>query len=85
MVRGVCERLGLDPLYLANEGTAVAVVPPDEAEVALAAWRAHPYGAETRIIGSVVDTPRGRVTMRTSPGGERLLDLPLGNPLPRIC
>ncbi|AWK85877.1 hydrogenase expression/formation protein HypE [Azospirillum thermophilum] len=84
-VRGVCEILGLDPLHLANEGTAVAIVPADEAGAALAAWRAHPYGAGARIIGSVAEAPRGRVTLRTSLGGERLLDLPLGDPLPRIC
>jgi len=84
-VMGLCEILGLEPLYLANEGTAVALVPPDEAEAALAAWRAHPYGAQASAIGAVTSGPPGRVTMRTGFGGERLVDLLAGDQLPRIC
>jgi hydrogenase expression/formation protein HypE len=84
-VAGVCEILGLDPLYLANEGTAVAIVPPDEATAALAAWHAHPYGMEARAIGTVTDRLRGRVTLRTRFGGERLVDLLVSDQLPRIC
>ncbi len=84
-VVGLCEILGLDPLYLANEGTAVAIVPAEQAEAALAAWRAHPYGAKACAIGVVTDGTRGRVTLRTSFGGERLVDLLAGDQLPRIC
>ena len=84
-VMGVCEILGLDPLYLANEGTAVAIVPPTEAEAALAAWRAHPCGTAACIIGTVTRGRIGRVTMLTSFGGERLIDLLAGDQLPRIC
>ena len=84
-VAGLCEILGLDPLYLANEGTAVAIVPPNEAEAALAAWQAHPYGAQACVIGAVTSGPRNRVTLCTSFGGERLVDLLAGDQLPRIC
>jgi hydrogenase expression/formation protein HypE len=84
-VMGLCEILGLDPLYLANEGTAVAIVPPDETEAALAALRAHPFGTQACSIGAVTNGPRGRVMMRTGFGGERLVDLLAGDQLPRIC
>ncbi len=84
-VRGVCEILGLDPLYLANEGTLVAFVPPDEAEAALAAMRATAAGAGAVAIGTASDTAPGRVTMRTLFGGQRLVDMLVGEQLPRIC
>lgn len=84
-VVGFCEILGLDPLYLANEGKLVAVVPPDEAEAALAALRAHPLGLEARNIGRVVETRPGRVVMETRFGGERIVDMLVGDQLPRIC
>ncbi|CAH2605580.1 hydrogenase maturation protein, carbamoyl dehydratase (plasmid) [Rhodovastum atsumiense] len=84
-VAGLCEILGLDPLYLANEGTAIAVVPSDEAEAALAAWRAHPAGVEARAIGRIAEGPAGEVVLRTRLGGERLVDLLVGDQLPRIC
>jgi hydrogenase expression/formation protein HypE len=84
-VMGLCEILGLDPLYLANEGTAVAIVPPEQAEAALAAWGGHPYGVQACAIGAITNEPRGRVTMRTGFGGERLVDLLAGDQLPRIC
>lgn len=84
-VMGLCEILGLDPLYLANEGTAVAIVPPDEAAAALAALRTHPYGTQACAIGAVTNGPRGRVTMRTGFGGERLVDMLAADQLPRIC
>ena len=83
-VVGFCEILGLDPLYLANEGKLVAVVPPDEAEAALAALRAHPLGLEARNIGRVVETRPGRVVMETRFGGERIVDMLVGDQLPRI-
>ncbi|MFG1432139.1 hydrogenase expression/formation protein HypE [Xanthobacter sp. V2C-8] len=84
-VRGFCEILGLDPLYLANEGKILAVVPAEEADAALSALKAHPLGREAAIIGTVrVDRP-GRVTMETRFGGERIVDMLVGDQLPRIC
>jgi hydrogenase expression/formation protein HypE len=84
-VRGACEILGLDPLTIANEGKLLAVVAPEDAEVALAALRAHPLGREATIIGSVQSQPAGVVFMRTDIGGMRVLDMLTGDPLPRIC
>jgi len=84
-VHGFCEILGLDPLYLANEGKLVAIVPPDEAEAALAALRAHPLGREAAIIGEVVADRPGRVVMQTRFGGQRIVDMLVGEQLPRIC
>ncbi len=84
-VKGVCEILGLDPLYLANEGKAVMIVPPGEAEAALAALRAHPLGRAAAMIGRVGDGEPGRVTMRTRFGGARIVDMLVGEQLPRIC
>ncbi|TLG78773.1 hydrogenase expression/formation protein HypE [Methylocystis sp. B8] len=85
-VRGFCEILGLDPLYLANEGKIVAITPPDEAEQAIDAMRAHPLGRQAAIIGNVVaGEPAGRVTMRTIFGGRRIVDMLVGEQLPRIC
>ncbi len=84
-VDGVCEILGLDPLYLANEGTLVAVVPPEQAAAALAAMRARPDGAEACAIGEITAGPAGDVVMRTRFGSERLVDLMIGDQLPRIC
>jgi hydrogenase expression/formation protein HypE len=84
-VKGACEILGLDPLYLANEGKLVAIVSPDDADAVLAAMRAHPCGAGAVIIGEVTDKPRGMVTMQTIFGGERIVDMLVGEQLPRIC
>lgn len=84
-VRGMCELLGLDPLYLANEGKLVAVVPSQDSEAVLAAMRAHPAGAGSVRIGEVLDKPTGRVTLSTAFGGERIVDVPFGEQLPRIC
>ncbi len=84
-VKGFCEILGLDPLYLANEGKIAAIVPPEEAERALAAMRAHPFGQGAVAIGSVLPGEPGRVTMRTLVGGRRIVDMLLGEQLPRIC
>ena len=84
-VRGFCEILGLDPLYLANEGKIAAIVPPGEADAALAAMRAHPLGAGAVAIGHVTEGEPGRVTMRTLVGGRRIVDMLLGEQLPRIC
>lgn len=85
-VKGFCEILGLDPLYLANEGKLVAVVPEHQAEAALAAMRAHPLGTEAADIGQVLKGGRaGRVHMQTSFGGKRIVDMLVGEQLPRIC
>jgi hydrogenase expression/formation protein HypE len=84
-VRGACEILGLDPLHIANEGKLVAIVPNDEANVALEALRLHPLGAEAAIVGQVVAEPAGMVLLRTGVGGSRVLDMLVGDPLPRIC
>lgn len=84
-VRAFCEILGLDPLYLANEGKIVVVVPPDEAEAALAVLRSHPLGRDAALIGEVRSGEPGRVTMRTVFGGTRIVDMLVGDQLPRIC
>ncbi|HTA99806.1 MAG TPA: hydrogenase expression/formation protein HypE [Bradyrhizobium sp.] len=84
-VRGFCEILGLDPLYLANEGKIVCAVPPDQAEAALAAMRHHPLGRDSAIIGHATDGRPGRVVMHTVFGGRRIVDMLVGEQLPRIC
>ncbi len=84
-VRGACEILGIDPLHIANEGKLIAVVPPEEVEAALAAMRAHPLGAEAAVIGEVCAEPAAMVVLRTGIGGSRVLDMLVGDPLPRIC
>lgn len=84
-VRGACEMLGLDPLYVANEGKLVAVVAPEIADRVLAAMQNHPLGADSRIIGEVVQQPAGMVLMRTGVGGTRVVDVMFGEQLPRIC
>lgn len=84
-VRGFCEILGLDPLYLANEGKLVAVVPAGEADAAIAAMAAHPLGLRAAAIGAARDGAPGRVVMRTVMGGHRIVDMLVGDQLPRIC
>jgi hydrogenase expression/formation protein HypE len=84
-VRGFCEILGIDPLYLANEGKIVLVAPREESEAALAAMRAHPLGAGASIIGAAGKGPAGRVTMKSLFGGRRIVDMLVGEQLPRIC
>ena len=84
-VRGMCEILGLDPLYLANEGKVLAVVPADQAPVVLAAMQSHPMGTHSAVIGEVVEQPTKMVVLQTSFGGERVIDMLLGEQLPRIC
>jgi len=85
VVRGACEILGLDPLYLANEGKLVAVVPGDAAEAVLAAMREHPAGREAAIVGEVTAAPAGSVILSTAFGGDRVVDMLVGEQLPRIC
>ena len=84
-VRGACEILGLDPLYVANEGKCLAIVAPEAAEPALALMRAHPLGREAAIIGEVVADHPGRVMMSSRVGGLRIVDMLSGEQLPRIC
>jgi len=84
-VRGFCEILGLDPLYLANEGKIVAVVPAEQSQRALDAVQAHPLGRAASIIGCVTVGEPGRVTMHTLFGGRRIVDMLVGEQLPRIC
>jgi hydrogenase expression/formation protein HypE len=84
-VRGACELLGLDPLYVANEGKLVAIVAPHAAEAALAALRAHASGREASLIGQVTEAHPGRVVLRTPLGARRVVDMLVGEQLPRIC
>ena len=84
-VTAACELLGIDPLYVANEGRLVAVVPAGEVDAALGSLRAHPCGREAAVIGKIVADPPGMVTLATAFGGTRIVDLLVGDPLPRIC
>jgi hydrogenase expression/formation protein HypE len=84
-VRGACEILGLDPLYVANEGKCLLFVSPQAEGEVLAALRAHPLGREAAVIGEVVGDHAGQVRMRSAIGGTRVVDLLVGEPLPRIC
>ncbi len=84
-VRGAAELLGIDPMYVACEGRMVVVVDGAQADAALAALRAHEAGAEAAVIGHVVADPAGVVQLRTAFGGTRIVDLLVGDPLPRIC
>lgn len=83
-VRGACELLGMDPMLVANEGKLVAFVDPASADRALLALQSHPLGRDAAIVGRVAGAA-GEIVIRTSVGGERVLDLPLTDPLPRIC
>jgi hydrogenase expression/formation protein HypE len=84
-VRGACEMLGLDPLYVANEGKLIAIVAPDEAEDVLRTMRQHPHGLHAAIIGRVTEALPGLVTMKTPFGTTRIVDQLAGDQLPRIC
>ena len=84
-VRGACELFGLDPLYVANEGKLIAIVPADEAVATLAAMRAVDIASEATDIGVVTETHLGLVTMRTALGTMRVVDMLAGDQLPRIC
>jgi len=84
-VRAACEVLGLDPLYVANEGKLLAFVAPEDAQKVLEKMRLNQYGREAQIIGRVVPDHRGKVFMSTGIGGTRIIDMPLGEQLPRIC
>jgi hydrogenase expression/formation protein HypE len=84
-VNGACDLLGIDPLYVANEGKVVAVVPAEESDAALVAMRGHPLGAAAAVIGEIAAEPEGIVVLRTTFGGTRIVDMLVGDPLPRIC
>jgi hydrogenase expression/formation protein HypE len=84
-VKGACEILGLDPLYVANEGKLLAIVAPEEVVPVLSAMRAHPLGEKAAVIGTVTDDHRGFVFMKTRIGGTRVVDMLSGEQLPRIC
>lgn len=84
-VAAACELLGIDPLYVANEGKFVAVVAPEQADAALQALRSHPLGADAARIGQIRSSPPGIVVLVTPMGGTRIVDMLVGDPLPRIC
>jgi hydrogenase expression/formation protein HypE len=84
-VKGACELLGLDPLYVANEGKLLAVVAGEMAPAVLRQMQQHPLGADAAIIGEVVADHPGMVLMKTQIGGTRVLDVMFGEQLPRIC
>lgn len=84
-VVGACDLLGIDPLYVANEGKLVAVVPAAQASAALAALRGHPLGAQAAVIGRIAAEPQRIVLLETAFGGTRIVDMLVGDPLPRIC
>ncbi|GAB60838.1 MAG: hydrogenase expression/formation protein HypE [Candidatus Jettenia sp.] len=84
-VKGACEILGFDPLYLANEGKLIAIVSKDSAGTVLEVMRKNPLGRDASLIGTVVDEPRGKVLLETSIGNRRILDMLSGEQLPRIC
>jgi hydrogenase expression/formation protein HypE len=84
-VVGACDLLGIDPLYVANEGKVLAVVGADDADAALSAMRSHPIGANAARIGEIVAEPEAIVVLLTSFGGTRIVDMLVGDPLPRIC
>jgi hydrogenase expression/formation protein HypE len=84
-VAGACAILGLDPLYVANEGKLIVAVSAEKADLVLAAMRSHPLGADSRVFGEVIAEDPGMVTVRTALGSWRIVDMPLGEQLPRIC
>jgi len=84
-VLGAAEILGIDPLYLANEGKFLAFIKKDEVDKVLNVIHSHPYGKMATVIGEVKSEPKGRVWLKTKSGGKRLLDMLIGEPLPRIC
>jgi hydrogenase expression/formation protein HypE len=85
VVNGACEILGIDPLYVANEGKLVAVVAPGIADAVVEAMHSEEDGREAAIIGEVAEVPAGMVLMHTQFGGTRMVDMLIGDPLPRIC
>ena len=84
-VHGACEILGLDPLYVANEGKLIAIVASEAADSLVGRMRANPLGRDACVIGEVIGEPEGIVSMLTSFGGTRIVDMLAGEQLPRIC
>lgn len=84
-VRGACEILGIDPLYVANEGKLIAVVSPESCDIVLAALHSHEQGAEARVVGEITADADGLVLLKTAIGGTRVVDMLVGDALPRIC
>jgi len=84
-VRAICEMLGLDPMYVANEGRLLAAVPESSGNAIVEVMKAHPLGTDTRIIGRVIEGRKGEVSVRTSIGSHRIVRMPSGEQLPRIC
>jgi len=84
-VKAACEFLGLDPLYVANEGKLIAICAPEHSQTLLAAMRAHPLGQDAAIIGAVIEDSHHFVQMETAFGGRRIVDWLTGEQLPRIC
>jgi hydrogenase expression/formation protein HypE len=84
-VRGACELLGLDPLHIANEGQFLAIVSREYADDALNALNLAPGGEQARVIGEICAQPAGSVLVTTHYGGSRIVDMLVGDPLPRIC
>ncbi|MGH4119947.1 AIR synthase-related protein [Clostridium sp.] len=84
-VQGVCEMLGLDPLYIPNEGKACFIVPQEYAEAVLNQMKSHPLGTNASIIGKVIDDKPYKVYLKTIVGGTRIVSMPLGDQFPRIC
>ncbi len=84
-VHGACEILGLDPLYVANEGKLIAIVASEAADSLVARMRVNPLGRDACVIGEVIAEPEGIVSMVTSFGGTRIVDMLAGEQLPRIC
>ena len=84
-VQAACEMLGFDPMYVANEGKLIAIVGREEADQVLQAMRQTRYGEDSVIIGEVQAEPKGRVLMRTAIGSSRIVDVLMGEMLPRIC
>jgi hydrogenase expression/formation protein HypE len=84
-VAAACELLGMDPVYIANEGKLIAIAPPERADALLAAMRAHPLGRDAARIGQIVDSHAGMVVSRTGIGGTRVVSMQIGEQLPRIC
>ena len=84
-VAGACELLGLDPLYIANEGKMVAVVPAEDADAAVQAMHSCEAGADACVVGTITEDHPGLVLVRTGFGGTRIVDMLVGDPLPRIC
>ncbi|MEM2142854.1 MAG: AIR synthase-related protein, partial [Candidatus Thorarchaeota archaeon] len=84
-VRSLCEVLGLDPLHLSCEGTAVMAVDPSRTDSVLSALSRHAHTRESRVIGRIVEDTSGRVVMRTRIGGRKIVQVPTGEPIPRVC